>query len=249
MNIGPYQSAAALSALERWQEVVSQNVTASQVAGFKKRTVDFSSQPMGEMNLNPNKRIDAESVPAFFPKAQFGVNFQAGDMNATSRDLDVAIQGEGFFEVQMPDGSRGYTRAGEFHLSADRTLVNSAGLPVLSDGGGPIALLPEDGRISIGQDGMITQGDTEVGRLAVVNFKDVNGLVPLAGGLFVPAAGADAPIPVESPQVMQGSIESSNVAPLREMISLVQIARAYEANQKIITSTDQTLQRALETLG
>lgn len=249
MNLGLYQSAASLSSLERWQDAVAQNITSSQVSGFKKRTVEFSGLPMGEMLADPRGKIGrGEGPQAIFPKASYGVNFQAGETHPTKRDLDVAIQGEGFFEVQLPDGSRGYTRAGELHIRADRTIVSRDDHPILTDGGAPISLLPQGGDVAIAQDGTITQGTTQLGRIGVMKFNDLSRLTPIAGGVFVPQPNVTA-TPVANPMVLQGHLEGSNVTPLREMIALVQIARAYEANQRIISSQDQTLNRALETLG
>lgn len=249
MNIGLYQSAASLSALERWQDAVAQNITSSQVSGFKKRTVEFSTISMGEIRSDPHAKGGGDGTKgAMFPKATLGVNFQAGETLPTRREFDIALEGDGFFEVQMPDGTRGYTRAGELHPRADRTIVSRDNLPLLTDGGTPITMLPQGGGISITQEGVVTQGDAQLGKISVVRFADNSQLIPLGGGVFVPSAGA-APLQVEAPQVLQGYLENSNVTPLREMIALVQIARAYEANQKIISSRDQTLQRTLETLG
>jgi len=248
MNIGLYQSAASLSALERWQDAVAQNITSSQVAGFRKRTVEFSTVEMGSVQADPKARSADGAKPALFPAASFGVSFQAGETTPTNRELDVAIQGDGFFEVQMPDGSRGYTRAGDFHLNSNRTVVSRDNVPVLSQSGTPIVLQPEDGALAIAQDGTMTQGETQLGKISVVKFPDNSRLLPLGGGLFASKDGT-APAPVEQTSVMQGYLEGSNVTPLREMISLVQIARAYEANQKIISSRDQNLQKAIETLG
>jgi flagellar basal-body rod protein FlgF len=249
MNLGLYQSAASLSSLERWQDAVAQNITSSQVAGFKKRTVEFSGLPMGEMLADPKGKIGrGEGPQAIFPKATYGINFQSGETHPTKRDLDIAIEGEGFFEVQLPDGGRGFTRAGELHIRADRTLVTGGEHPILSESGSPIALSAQGGDVTIAQDGTITQGNAQLGRIGVVKFQDLSRLTPIAGGVFVAPVGTN-PTAVANPLVLQGHIEGSNVTPLREMIALVQIARAYEANQKIISSQDQTLNRALETLG
>jgi flagellar basal body rod protein FlgG len=249
MNIGLYQSAASLSALERWQEVVAQNITSSQVAGFRKRTVEFSSIEMGSIQADSKARSGNGGVsPAMFPSTHTGVSFQPGETTPTRRELDVALEGDGFFEVQMPDGTRGYTRSGEFHLGADRTILSRGGLPVLTTGGTPITMLRNGGSLSIGEDGKINQGDSQLGTLSVVTFADTKKLIPLGGGLFTPSDGI-APTKLEKPGVLQGYIEGSNVTPLHEMIALVQIARAYEANQKILTSRDQNLQKALEMLG
>jgi len=247
MNIGLYQSASALSALERWQDVVAQNVTSSQTTGYRKRTVSFSSQLAGELQTDPKGR-DVAAMSTVFPKVSTGVNFTTGETQPTKREFDVAIQGDGFFEVQMPDGARAYTRSGEFNLRADRTLVTGAGQEVLSDGGAPIVLLPTGLPMTINRDGTIFQGDTQLGKISVQSFKDPSKLTPVAGGYFLAGAGVEA-AQVEKPELMQGYLEGSNVAPLREMVDMVFISRAYEANQKIISSFDQTMEKTLDALG
>lgn len=246
MNIGMYQNAASMVALERWQDAVAQNITASQVTGFKKRTVDFSGVAMGEINVGTGSKTQVQS--AVLPRATYGVNFQAGETRTTGRNLDVALQGEGFFEVQTQNGDHAFTRSGEFHIRPDRTLTTSDGSSVLSDSGSPITLQAEGGEISIAPDGLVTQGDAQLGRVGVVKFEDNSQLSPIGNGYFMAQAGTTSS-PVEKPQLLQGYLEGSNVSPLREMVSLIQISRAYEANQKLITSRDQTLSKALETLG
>jgi flagellar basal-body rod protein FlgF len=247
MNIGLYQSAASLSALERWQDAVAQNITSSQVPGFKKRTVEFTGLPMGEMVTDEHAKL-GDGQPALFPQASFGINFQSGETEPTRRELDVALQGEGFFQVQMPDGTMGYTRAGDLHARSDRTLVTSGDNPVLSEGGSPITLQQQGGELVINPEGSITQGGNSLGKLAVVKFADLSQLRPIGGGVFVAPSGM-TPTPVDKPQVLQGYLEGSNVTPLREMVSLIQISRAYEANQKIITSQDQTMGQTIDSLG
>lgn len=249
MNIGLYQSAASLAALERWQENVSQNITSSQTSGYRKRTIQFSTETAGEMHPDSNSKLGLDAgVPGVFPKTSAGINFISGETMPTRRELDVAIQGDGFFEIQLPDGGMAYTRSGEFRLRPDRTLVTAGGLEVMSDSGSPIVLLPGAGAVSINQNGTIFQGGTALGKLSVQKFSNTAALIPTTGDMFKagPGAGMEA---VEEPDLMQGYIEQSNVQPLREMVDLVLISRAYEANQKMITSIDQQMQKALEALG
>jgi flagellar basal body rod protein FlgG len=250
MNIGLYQSAASLSALERWQDAVAQNITSSQVTGYRKRTVEFLSRSAGERILDPRAQVGSDAgQPALFPQAATGVSFLTGETQPTRRDFDVGIQGEGFFEIQMPDGGRAYTRNGEFHLRPDRTLVTTGDNEVLTEAGTPVVLQPGgSGEVVINLDGTIFQGDASLGKLAVRKFANPAALMPIAGGMFLPTSGVQ-PEPVEDPELMQGYLEASNVTPLREMVDLVVISRAYEANQKMITSIDQQMQKTLEALG
>ena len=154
MNVGLYQSAAALSSLERWQNVVSQNISSSQVTGFKKRMVQFDVKPMGEVAVANQSRI-GEGQMAVFPRVNYSIDFQQGEVTPTGRDLDATIQGEGFFVLRGTDGTPSYTRNGEFHIRPDRTLVNVDGSEVLGIGDVPIQLQAEGGAIKINQDGSI----------------------------------------------------------------------------------------------
>jgi flagellar basal body rod protein FlgG len=247
MDIGSYQSASSLSALEKWQDAVSQNITSGQVTGYRKRTVEFSTQSAGQWNTDPSGK-SGDGVPAMFPKATNGINFASGETNPTGRDMDVAIQGEGFFEVQQPDGSKAYTRSGEFTTRVDHTLVNTANAVVMSDSGSPIVLQGDGSNVKINADGTIVQGSTQVGKIAVEKFADNGALIPIAGGLFV-AAGNATPTTVAKPTLLQGYLEASNVAPMREMVNMVLISRAYDANQRVITNNDEQMQKTLDALG
>ncbi len=247
MNVGLYQSAASLSALERWQDAVSQNITSSQMSGFKRRTVQVGAEANGEVLVDSSSRPDrGEGMPALFPQTRYAISFLPGENHPTRRDLDLALSGEGFFSVRTDDGTA-YTRSGQLQIRGDRTLVTSQGLELLSESGSPIQLQPQGGAPVINEDGTVRQGDAVLGKIAVVKAANPSRLIPLAGGLFRAGAGAGM-VPVEAPLVQQGYQEASNVAPLREMVDLVNIARAYEANQKMIQSRDKIMERTLETL-
>lgn len=249
MNIGLYQSASALSALERWQDAVSQNITSGETIGYRKRTVNFTTVTAGQILTDPKGRVGNEGAfETLFPKVNTGINFATGQTQPTRNELDLAIEGDGFFEVQMPDGSRAYTRDGEFRMRADRTIVTSSGNEVLSDGGRPITMLPTGEPLVVNRDGTLLQGDATLGRISVQHFANPAQLIPAAGGYFIAPNGVE-PEPVAQPELLQGYLEGSNVTPLREMVDLVLISRAYEANQKIITTIDEQMGKTLDALG
>jgi flagellar basal body rod protein FlgG len=202
----------------------------------------------GELLTDPKATIGSgEGRPLVFPTVRYGISFAAGENQPTRRDLDVALAGDGFFKVQMPDGQIGYTRAGQLQVRSDRVLVNSGGMEMLSDADAPIQLLPSGGAVTIDENGVLSQGDTPIGRLGVARFEQPEMLRPLSAGLFLAPEGVEAE-DVDKPGVQQGYLEASNTKPLQEMVDLVNIARAYEANQKMITSRDQLLERTLESL-
>ncbi|MBI3885999.1 MAG: flagellar hook-basal body protein [Opitutae bacterium] len=248
MNIGLYQSAAAISALERWQDAVSQNISNSGATAYKKKTIQFTGSAAGKIQTNSADRLElGEGRQTVFPNVSFGIDFAPGESSPTRRDLDLAIQSEGFFAIQLPNGDTGYTRSGEFHLRPDRTLVNGGGLEVLGDSGNPIQLTNANGAVTITKNGAILQGAAQIGKLTIYKFTDNNRLKSIGGGMYS-ANGMDAEA-VEKPDILQGSLEQSNITPLREMMELVTISRAYEANQKMISSRDGTFQKTLEALG
>ena len=155
-------------------------------SGYRKRTMEFSTQSAGEYQFDPTAKAGVDAgVPALFPKVQGGINYQFGETQPTRREFDVAIQGEGFFQVQTPDGSMAYTRSGEFRMRPDRTLVTSAGLEVMNDSGSPIVLQPGTGTLTINPDGSIFQGTANLGKIAVKQFPDNSQLRPTTGGMFV----------------------------------------------------------------
>jgi flagellar basal body rod protein FlgG len=245
MNIGIYQSAASLSALERWQDSVTENISNSQLPGYRKRSTLFQSQDMGERSAATTASGDA--TPLRFPSAGNTVNFLPGEAQASGRPYDVAIQGAGFFEVETATGQKAYTRDGEFTVQPDNTLTTASGEKVLNESGAPITLLPTGGNLVINTDGTMMQGNTTLGKLSVQTFADPGQLVAAGGGTFL--ANGATPTPVAKPELLQGYLEGSNVSPMHEMVDLITISRAYESNQKIISSADQEMQKTLDALG
>ena len=243
MNIGLYLGAAALNALERWQDATSQNIASSSTPGFRKREVGFSMQTEGTLPTGATSRATQQTQ---FPTSQVAVSFVPGQFIGTGRELDIAIRGEGFFEVQTANGDRAYTRAGSFYTNTDRNLVDAQGNLLLGEGGSPIQLLPDGGPLSVSSDGTLSQNGRQIGMLTIQKFENLQALTPLSGGLF--AANGQSPITVANPELMQGSLETSNVQPVGEMINLVQISRAYEAAQKVITSRDDTMGKTIQSV-
>jgi len=228
----------SLVSTEEWSQATTTNPT--EAAKIKLFLKVYNQGSACASNVVPTLtlRIGGHNVATFKP----------GENHPTRRDLDVAISGDGFLTVRKPDGELAYTRDGQLRVRADRTLVNSQGLEILSELGNPIQLQSQGGSPVILPDGTIRQGDTVIGMLGIANTADPSRLIPLAGGLFAPGAGA-AMKPVEKPVVQQGYLESSNVAPLREMVDLVSIARAYEANQKLIQTRDKLMGTTIETFS
>jgi flagellar basal body rod protein FlgG len=154
------------------------------------------------------------------------IDFSSGTIATTGRDLDVAIDGRGFFEVETARGLR-YTRNGSFQRRADGTLTTADGEPVIGDGG-PITLGP--GAVSVSADGTVKSGTAIVGRLRVVEFGSEADLIRESGSRFRALTGA-TPEEVE-PKVIGGALEQSNVSIVDRMAALTELSRGFEALQR-----------------
>jgi flagellar basal-body rod protein FlgF len=156
------------------------------------------------------------------------VDFTPGTITTTGRDLDVALDGPGFFAVEAPGGVR-YTRNGHFNRSADGRLVTNDGYAVLGENG-PITL-PDAGAIAIDADGTVRSGAAAVGKLRTVTFDDLSSLKREGASLFAAPDGVDA-TPIAQPTVRSGALESSNVSVVDRMARIVEVTRAFEGLQR-----------------
>ena len=171
-----------------------------------------------------------------------------GSMIQTKNALDFAVQGEGMFQVLLPDGTMGYTRDGSFKLSVDRELVTANGMIVQ-----PSIVIPQDAEsISVGEDGTVSiqpYGNAEeqiIGQLQLARFVNYAGLEPMGQNLYreTSASGAATIVtPTEqgAGRIAQGSLEAANVNVVEEMVNMIETQRAYEINSKAISSVDSML--------
>jgi len=242
---GIYNNAASLTALEKWQATITQNLVASKVAGFKKTNFAMESDDQVKTKFEPGQ--SAARHTGGLPVRTTSVNFTPAEIEQTQKPTDVAIDGPGFFQIQGADGQNLYTRNGEFQFNNENTLVTRHGLPVMGDGG-PVTIDPEQGAVSIAKDGTMSQGNNLLGRLQLYNFEDPQGLIRVEGGYFEAPDGAN-PEALEEGQVVQGAIETSNVLPMEELVSLITVARAYEASQRSMLSHDDLVSKAINSLG
>lgn len=226
--------------IERQMAIVANNLANTNTDGFKAEGMVFS-----EYLIRAEKPVKLSYTQDF---ASYH-DLREGNMKTTGNDLDVAIQGKGYFVLETPDGPR-YTRNGRFQLNAASELVNSSGFRVMS-GGAPIVINPEDGPVTVAADGTISAdrtqgGNTPViyGRLDVVDFAGNNPLKPGNGQVF----GSDeAPLAVPTDQfkVQQRMIEGSNVDSVREMTNMIWVQRSYQAAQKFLEGEHERMRRAV----
>jgi flagellar basal-body rod protein FlgG len=177
-------------------------------------------------------------------------NFSQGTLSQTSGQFDVAIEGPGFFQVQLPDGTTGFTRDGAFQLNGNGQLVTSSGYTVQ-----PGITIPAAARsVTVAKDGTVAvtlQGQPQpqtVGQLQIATFVNPGGLDPMGGNLFAESASSGPPnagVPGASGHgsLRQGFVEGSNVNVVEELVSMIATQRAYEMNSKAIQTSDQMLQK------
>jgi len=168
--------------------------------------------------------------------------FEQGDLVSTGNPLDVALEGDGFLTVLTPDGER-YTRAGVFVLDADNQLTTQDGFPVMGKGG-PVTVNGTE--IVIGSRGEIMVDGAQVDELRVVDFEKPYDLQRAGRNMYVPQdPGATVREKPEETRVVQGFIESSAVDAVAEMVRMIEVMRAFEANQKAVTAWDEMMQKGI----
>lgn len=238
-----YLAMTGAQQLLQQQAVTAHNLANAGTTGFKAESTAFRVAPVTGPGL-PTRAYALETTP--------GTDLTPGALQDTARDLDVAIEGPGFFAVQARDGTEAYTRAGSFDVSADGELITRTGLTVLGEGG-PITV-PPDTKISIGRDGTVsgvTYGQSAsvnvIGRLKLVN--PPQGDLQKAGdGLFRLRSG-DAADADEAVTVKAGALESSNVNAVSAMVDMINLARNFEMQMKLLQNADGNEQRANQLLS
>lgn len=227
MNSGYYAAVAGLVAKADALNVAASNLANISTAGYKAQK-EFYKSVTAVLKGTPPKSTINRAINNFGVLGGASVSLESGTLEKTGNDLDLAVEGAGFFAVQTPAGVR-YTRNGNFHVDSQGRLVNSTGDPVLGEAG-PITLT--SGKVSISQDGTISQKGGVLARLQLVNFA-ANQLTPEGSSKYAAPAGAQ--IPVTEPHVRQGMIEGSNMDPVIGSVQLVMVQR-----------NAQMLQRALQ---
>ncbi len=247
MNVSLYQAAAGMKATARWQEVVAENLASSSIPGYKRQNMSFGSVEAGL--LGPSSVTLPNGSRHFsLSAATVGTDFQPGELKPSTGPADLAIEGRGFFEVELPNGKRAYTRDGEFHPTAQGILVTKQGF-VLQGTDGPIQLDGANGSpLHISSTGQVSQGSEPRGSVKVVDFADYGTLDTLGGGLYAPRNPAAA-APVDQVSVRHGYVEGSNTTVVREMADLLSSVRLFEANQKVIQVQDERMARLIADLG
>lgn len=218
------------------QALVSHNLANANTVGFRLDMADFRSMPVFSDHGLPSRVYSMAERP--------GIDLKSGKIMTTGRDLDVAIQGEGWIAIQAPDGSEAYTRAGDLQLDTNGMLKTATGHPVLGEGG-PISIPPAE-KIEIGADGIISirpLGESsanlvEVGRIRLVKPSDANPLYKDEAGLMRTRDGSAAP-PDSSVRLLAGALEGSNVNPAEALVNMIESARRFEMQIKMMKTAEE----------
>jgi flagellar basal-body rod protein FlgG len=249
-----YSAAAGMHAQQSNLDVIANNLANVNTTGFKKSKIEFqdllyeqeraAGSDQGAGNLLPTGiQIGHGSQVVATSRI-----FSNGELSRTAERLDVAIQGDGFFEVQLPDGSKAYTRDGAFKTDASGRVVTSDGLPV--QGFQPVP--PGTANITIAANGDVQYrgaGGNASFRIQLVRFTNPAGLEAMGRNLFreTPASGpAELGNPSENGfgSLAQGYLELSNVKIVEEMVNLIVAQRAYEVNAKAVQASDEMMQQS-----
>lgn len=232
------------SAISRSMDIIANNVANSSTNGFKREGIEFDtyvSRPAANKTLN------------FVVDRATYRDASVGPIKTTGNPLDLAIEGSGYFEVQAPDGTTKYTRAGSFQLNSQGQIVNQSGYPVLSDGNAPITIPDTTRSVTITGDGTVSARVDDgvdlavIGKVGLANFADEQQMQAQGGGLYTTSQTA---LPTtDSATIVQGSLEESNVSPIEEMTAMIRIMRSYEQTSNLITQENQRLDNAISILS
>lgn len=245
-----YVGATGMQAQQAHVDAIANNLANVNTPGFKKTRIAFSDLVVGSMAAAAPLDTGpvAPTVGAGVQVASAEPVFETGDLTKTGDAMDVAIVGDGFLELVMPDGSRAYTRGGTLKVNADGQLSTQAGVP-LKPG---IAIPDQAQSIAIGADGRVqvrvAGQDTpvDVGQLELVRFTHPQGLLAQGGNVYRATEASGEPIGGRAGEdgmgsIAQGMLESSNVKLVDEMANLMVAQRAYEASAKVVQAADEML--------
>ena len=245
-----------MTAQQTQLDVISHNLANVSTTGFKRNNAIFEDLVYQNLRQVGAQTDEQNQLPTGLHLG-LGVNvvatsrkFTQGSLQTTDNDLDVAIDGKGFLEVSMPDGTTAYTRDGSFKLDAQGRVVTSNGLPVAPG----LTVPPDTKSVSIAEDGTVSvtvAGNAQpqqIGQLTMSSFINPAGLEPVGQNLFRESAASGTPQQGQPGTsglglIKQGFLENSNVNVVEELISMIQTQRAYDLNSKAVQTSDQMLAR------
>jgi len=226
MESGYYAACTALVTRMQALDTIANNLANASTVGYRSAQDDFTAVLAGAQGASGTALNQA--INNYGILGGSSLDFSEGSLQTTGNDLDVAIEGKGFFVVQTANGPV-YTRNGNFQLSAQNQLITSAGDAVMGDRG--VLTLPP-GPVSIAADGTISSNNAVVGKLKIVEFPPATQITS-AGGTYY-SAPVKAAVPATASSLRQGALESSNVNPMEGMVELITAQRSAETMQKAL---------------
>ncbi len=249
-------SKTGMEAQQMQLDVISNNLANVSTNGFKKSHAVFEDLMYQNLRQVGSATNEQANLPTGL-QVGLGVrtvatsrNFSQGNLQQSNNNLDIAVQGNGFFQITMPDGTTGYTRDGAFQLDAQGRMVTSGGL-LLSGG---ITVPANATALTVSQDGVVSASipgnvsPQNIGTITTASFINPAGLEPKGQNIYAESAASGQPT-VGTPSqnglgpLMQGFVETSNVNVVQELVTMIQTQRAYEMNSKAIQTSDQMLQK------
>lgn len=250
-----------VGAMQLFVDVIAQNLANINTTAYKLQRPEFQDLLYQNLRRVGVNSTDSGTIVPTGIQLGLGVktgaiyrNTQTGALQSTGGTLDLAIQGKGYFQVDLPTGETAYTRSGTFQLSADGIIVTADGFQV-----SPAITVPNNATsVSINKSGEVfatLDGQVEpqnLGQIQVVNFINEPGLQATGDNLYLETAASGAPLLGTAGQegfgnILQGFLESSNVDPVTEITNLIRAQRAYEFNTRVITKSDEMLQALNQT--
>lgn len=225
MDYGLYTAFLGMRSRQRTLDALANNIANASTVGFKAQRLIYSSIEAQNKDAGDRQNLLAGV------STTSGTDFTAGAIQQTGRNLDVAIEGDAFLQVQTPRGVR-YTRAGNLSLNAEGQLVTKNGDLVVGNGG---AITVPQGEITIGEDGTVSVGNQVVDQLKLVRFDNPTAALTQEGAALFIATGAEQPQESKNSRVVQGALESSNVNSLTEMVAMINNSREFESLQKSVS--------------
>lgn len=223
------------SGLMREMQVIANNIANSATTGYRQEGLVFSEYVQA-MRGGPSLSMGHGNVRE--------TSFVQGALTQTGGTYDFAIEGDGFFLIQTPEGER-VTRAGSFSPNGQGDLVTPSGHPVLDAGGAPVFVPPGVRALSVSADGSISADGAFVGQIGLVEPVDRKMLVREGGVMFRSEVGFE---PSETARILQGFVEEANVDPIGQLARMIEVQRAYEMGQNFLNSEDERVRRAMDAM-
>lgn len=237
MDNAAYVTLTRLSGLRREMQVVAHNIANVSTIGFRREAVVFSEFVVGAERHEPSLSMALGNTRQTYQSQ--------GGFVQTNGALDMAIEGEGFFQLETEQGPR-LTRAGAFTPNEAGELVNMDGHRLLDAGGAAIFVPPDARNITMARDGTLAGDGQPFAQVGLVRPVDPVNMSRAAGTLFVVDGDIE---PVEAPMILQGFLEESNVEPLFELARMIEVQRAYEQGMRLLDREDERIKNVIQTLG